>query len=97
MQTDIIFRPTGMLTWLTASYNLIMVDFELFRFMRICGLAGEILRGEASLPERFPVRELEDYWNSRPRYEPALIPWIAPPPIPEQTRAVYRRALEQLK
>ncbi|KAH7908785.1 hypothetical protein BJ138DRAFT_1174013 [Hygrophoropsis aurantiaca] len=38
-------------------------------YMRICGLAGETLRNERMLHETFPVKELQDYWSSRPKYE----------------------------
>ncbi|KAH7923764.1 hypothetical protein BV22DRAFT_1196461 [Leucogyrophana mollusca] len=38
-------------------------------YMRICGFAGEALRGERRLHETFPVKELQDYWGTRPRYE----------------------------
>ena len=37
--------------------------------MRICGLAAEGLRNERRIHETFPVKELQDYWSSRPRYE----------------------------
>lgn len=37
--------------------------------MRICGLAAEGLRNEKPILETFPVKELQDYWSSRPRYE----------------------------
>ena len=37
--------------------------------MRICGFAGEGLRNERRIHETFPVKELQDYWSSRPRYE----------------------------
>jgi len=39
------------------------------RYMRICGMATEILRGDRRLMETFPHKELQDYWGSRPRYE----------------------------
>ncbi|KAH9487307.1 hypothetical protein JR316_0001379 [Psilocybe cubensis] len=39
------------------------------RYMRICGFAGEGLRSERRIHETFPVKELQDYWSSRPRYE----------------------------
>ncbi|THG98080.1 hypothetical protein EW145_g7486 [Phellinidium pouzarii] len=39
-------------------------------YMRICGFAGEILRGERQVHETFPVKDLQDYWSSRPKYEP---------------------------
>ncbi|KLO08176.1 hypothetical protein SCHPADRAFT_944668 [Schizopora paradoxa] len=38
-------------------------------FMRISGFAVELLRGERMLHETFPVKELQDYWSSRPKYE----------------------------
>ena len=37
--------------------------------MRICGFAAEGLRNERRILETFPVKELQDYWSSRPRYE----------------------------
>ena len=37
--------------------------------MRICGLAAEGLRNERRIHETFPVKELQDYWSSRPKYE----------------------------
>ena len=37
--------------------------------MRICGFAAEGLRSERRIYESFPVKELQDYWASRPRYE----------------------------
>jgi hypothetical protein len=37
--------------------------------MRICGFAAEGLRNERRIHETFPVKELQDYWSSRPRYE----------------------------
>ncbi|KAF9482360.1 hypothetical protein BDN70DRAFT_435959 [Pholiota conissans] len=38
-------------------------------FMRICGFAAEGLRSERRIHETFPVKELQDYWSSRPKYE----------------------------
>ncbi|KAG1741796.1 uncharacterized protein EDB91DRAFT_1129404 [Suillus paluster] len=38
-------------------------------YMRIAGFAAESLRGERMLHETFPVKELQDYWATRPRYE----------------------------
>ncbi|KAG0703458.1 hypothetical protein DFH29DRAFT_998455 [Suillus ampliporus] len=38
-------------------------------YMRIAGFAAESLRGERMLQETFPVKELHDYWATRPRYE----------------------------
>ncbi|KAI0367479.1 hypothetical protein BV20DRAFT_970442 [Pilatotrama ljubarskyi] len=38
-------------------------------YMRICGVAGEGLRGERMIHETFPSKELQDYWSTRPRYE----------------------------
>ena len=37
--------------------------------MRICGFAAEGLRSERLIHETFPVKELQDYWSSRPKYE----------------------------
>lgn len=39
------------------------------RYMRICGLAAEVLRGDRRLLETFPHKELQDYWGTRPRYQ----------------------------
>lgn len=38
-------------------------------YMRIAGFAAESLRGDRMLHESFPVKELQDYWATRPRYE----------------------------
>ncbi|EIW86172.1 hypothetical protein CONPUDRAFT_114293 [Coniophora puteana RWD-64-598 SS2] len=39
-------------------------------YMRCAGLAGELLRGERELGDgKFPMKDLIDYWSSRPRYE----------------------------
>ncbi|KAG7439521.1 uncharacterized protein BT62DRAFT_976782 [Guyanagaster necrorhizus] len=38
-------------------------------YMRICGFAAEGLRSERLIHETFPVKELEDYWSTRPKYE----------------------------
>ncbi|KAI0935767.1 hypothetical protein AcV5_004092 [Taiwanofungus camphoratus] len=38
-------------------------------YMRICGFTAESLRGERIVHETFPVKELQDYWSTRPRYE----------------------------
>lgn len=38
-------------------------------YMRITGLAAESLRGDRMIHETFPVKELQDYWATRPRYE----------------------------
>lgn len=38
------------------------------RYMRVCGIVIEILRGERTLLEAFPEQELHDYWRTRPRY-----------------------------
>ena len=40
------------------------------RYMRICGYAAEGLRSERRIHETFPIKELQDYWSSRPKYEP---------------------------
>ena len=37
--------------------------------MRICGFGAEGLRNERRIHETFPLKELQDYWSSRPRYE----------------------------
>lgn len=37
--------------------------------MRICGFAAEGLRSERRIHETFPIKELQDYWSSRPKYE----------------------------
>ncbi|EEB97335.1 hypothetical protein MPER_03368, partial [Moniliophthora perniciosa FA553] len=36
-------------------------------YMRICGLAAEVLIGETELTHVFPYTELQNYWSSRPR------------------------------
>ncbi|KAK7047409.1 hypothetical protein VNI00_006640 [Paramarasmius palmivorus] len=38
-------------------------------YMRICGVAAEILRGETECTHVFPFTELQNYWATRPRYE----------------------------
>ncbi|KAG2091327.1 uncharacterized protein F5147DRAFT_657942 [Suillus discolor] len=38
-------------------------------YMRIAGFAAESLHGDHMLHESFPVKELQDYWATRPRYE----------------------------
>ncbi|KAI0761654.1 hypothetical protein BD413DRAFT_588521 [Trametes elegans] len=38
-------------------------------YMRICGFAAEGLRGERTIHETFPSKELQDYWSTRPRFE----------------------------
>ncbi|KAF8722447.1 hypothetical protein AX14_009826, partial [Amanita brunnescens Koide BX004] len=38
-------------------------------YMRICGLAAEVLRSERLIHETFPIKELQDYWTSRPKFE----------------------------
>ena len=42
---------------------------SLCRYMRICGLAAEVLRSERLIHETFPIKELQDYWTSRPKFE----------------------------
>ena len=37
--------------------------------MRICGLAAEVLHGERSFSEDFPIEDLQNYWSSHPHYE----------------------------
>ncbi|KAF7978939.1 hypothetical protein HWV62_44153 [Athelia sp. TMB] len=39
-------------------------------YMRICGFAAEGLRSERLIHETFPSKELQDYWSTRPHYEP---------------------------
>ena len=39
------------------------------RYMRISGMAAEILHGDRRVLETFPHKELQDYWGTRPRYE----------------------------
>ncbi|EMD41457.1 hypothetical protein CERSUDRAFT_110033 [Gelatoporia subvermispora B] len=55
-------------------YNFMALDEDGFDlpsdwYMRICGFVGESLRGERTVTETFPSKELQDYWSSRPRYE----------------------------
>ncbi|KAI6020949.1 hypothetical protein BKA83DRAFT_4126838 [Pisolithus microcarpus] len=38
-------------------------------YMRVAGFAAEGFHGERVLMETFPVKELQDYWSTRPRYE----------------------------
>ncbi|KAG2361877.1 hypothetical protein BDR07DRAFT_1461174 [Suillus spraguei] len=38
-------------------------------YMRITGIAAESLRGDRMIHETFPIKELQDYWATRPRYE----------------------------
>ncbi|KAH7884090.1 hypothetical protein F5I97DRAFT_1813288 [Phlebopus sp. FC_14] len=42
-------------------------------YMRIAGFAAEAFHGERRLMETFPVKELQDYWGSRPHYEEAAV------------------------
>ncbi|OJA19220.1 hypothetical protein AZE42_10898 [Rhizopogon vesiculosus] len=42
-------------------------------YMRIAGFTAEALRGERVLHETFPIKELQDYWATRPRYEDEAI------------------------
>lgn len=49
------------------------------RYMRICGMTVETLRGERSLLEAFPQQELYDYWRTHPRYEDGSIGGHVPP------------------
>lgn len=37
--------------------------------MRICGFAGEGLKGGRDISETLPIKELQDYWFNHPRYE----------------------------
>lgn len=43
--------------------------FSIYRYMRISGFASDILRGERALQEPFPVKDLQDYWSHRPKYD----------------------------
>ena len=61
-----IFRPIGEFC---GSFNLPTDIAYIIRYMRICGFAAEGLRGERRIHETFPVKELQDYWASRPKYE----------------------------
>jgi hypothetical protein len=38
-------------------------------YMRVVGFAAEGFHGERTLLETFPVKELQDYWGTRPHYE----------------------------
>ncbi|KAG2134589.1 uncharacterized protein EDB93DRAFT_1331237 [Suillus bovinus] len=38
-------------------------------YMRIAGFAAESLRGDRMIHDTFPLKELQDYWATRPRYE----------------------------
>ncbi|KAI6153059.1 hypothetical protein BKA82DRAFT_4085541 [Pisolithus tinctorius] len=38
-------------------------------YMRIAGFAAEGFHGDRVLMETFPVKELQDYWSTRPHYE----------------------------
>lgn len=37
--------------------------------MRISGFAAEALRGEQRIVKTFPLKDLQDYWSCRPKYE----------------------------
>lgn len=41
--------------------------------MRVLGFFGESLRGERRIHEGFPSKDLQDYWSTRPKYEPASV------------------------
>ncbi|KZT09069.1 uncharacterized protein LAESUDRAFT_675671 [Laetiporus sulphureus 93-53] len=41
-------------------------------YMRVCCFAAESLRGERTITETFPEKELRDYWSSHPRYEEGI-------------------------
>lgn len=43
-------------------------------FMRISGFAAEGLRNQRQIHETFPLKELQDYWSSRPKYEEQFQP-----------------------
>ncbi|KAF8798292.1 hypothetical protein BYT27DRAFT_7203403 [Phlegmacium glaucopus] len=58
----------------SAKYPFLALDADGYEvpsdwYMRICGLAAEGLRNERPVSENFPLKELEHYWSSRPRYE----------------------------
>ncbi|KIK92080.1 hypothetical protein PAXRUDRAFT_830308 [Paxillus rubicundulus Ve08.2h10] len=38
-------------------------------YMRVVGFAAEGFHGERTLLETFPIKELQDYWETRPHYE----------------------------
>lgn len=38
-------------------------------YMRVAGFAAEGFHGERVLTETFPMKELQDYWSTRPHYE----------------------------
>jgi hypothetical protein len=58
-------------------------------YMRIAGFAAESLRGERMLHETFPVKELQDYWATRPRYEETTPPDEEAEQCNEAQRAYY--------
>lgn len=39
------------------------------RYMRICGIAAEILHNLHKVSEAFPQEDLDRYWATRPYYE----------------------------
>ncbi|TFK23712.1 hypothetical protein FA15DRAFT_620323 [Coprinopsis marcescibilis] len=47
-------------------------------YMRVCGFAAEVLRGERRPFETFPSKELQDFWGTRPKYEDILVPSAEP-------------------
>ncbi|KAF8642851.1 hypothetical protein AX16_009359 [Volvariella volvacea WC 439] len=56
------------------TYQFMALDEDKFDvpsdwYMRICGFAGELLRGERELSEVLPSKDLHDYWSRRPKYE----------------------------
>ena len=52
-----------------AAVNMVSHSMPRPRFMRICGFAAESLRGERTIHDSFPRKELQDYWSTHPRYE----------------------------
>lgn len=61
------YRLTG--TYCNSFHHTTRISNMTRRYMRICGLVVEILRGDRRLLETFPHKELQDYWGTRPRYE----------------------------
>jgi len=41
-------------------------------YMRVAGIAAEVLHGERAMPDAFPVKEFQDYWTTRSR-EPEAV------------------------
>lgn len=67
-QTVTFFLPSS--SPFSFDYSLLTkytIMFAIHRYMRISGFASDILRGERTLQEPFPVKDLQDYWSHRPR------------------------------